>query len=129
MRRAWGHRPVTPVVAPSQRDAVRVRLLCDERVAEYIVQGFVDASHPAAKPVSVGAEHMFVRVGEGSDGKAGRRERGPRRPTYAADPSDEEMSMLVRIRSMTALVKSPVLLDPPRSGVLIPEPTVSSADS
>jgi hypothetical protein len=60
---------------------MRVGLLVDERIPEHIVQGFVDASHPAAEPLGGGAEHMFVRVGEGSDGKAGRRRTRPLRPT------------------------------------------------
>jgi hypothetical protein len=108
---------------------MRVRLLSDEGVPEHIVQGLIHASHPPAERLSGGAEHTFERVGEPSDGKNAWRREGAMVRVYAADPSEDQTSILVRTRSMTALVKSLVLLEPPRSGVLIPEPTVSSADS
>ena len=101
--------------------------LCDQRVPEYIVQRLVDALEPGEE--FCGAEHMFGRVRVVSDGSMAARSGSRSRPTYAADPSDDQTSILVRTRSMTAAVKSLVVVEPPRSGVFIPAPTVSSADS
>ncbi len=49
--------------------------------------------------------------------------------TQAAEPNEDQTSSLVPTRSMTASVNSVVPAWPPRSGVLVPEPTVSRADS
>ena len=51
------------------------------------------------------------------------------RPRRLAQPSEDQTSRLVAIRSVTAVVKSVVPAEPPRSKVLTPEATVSSAAS
>src|SRR5437763_2361700 len=53
----------------------------------------------------------------------------PRARDYRPDPSDDHTSILVRIRATTSSVNSVVPAWPPRSVVLTPAPTVSSAAS
>ena len=48
---------------------------------------------------------------------------------HAAEPSDDQTSILVATRLTTSVVNSLVPAAPPRSGVLIPDAIVSSAAS
>jgi hypothetical protein len=84
---------------------------------------------------------MFVRLDGGSDGnQAGRKTpsrhdaldsaRSGRPPSgRIQEPIEDQTSSFVRTRSMTADVNSVVPAWPPRSGVLVPEATVSSVPS
>lgn len=84
-----------------------------------------------------GAEHMFVRYGAARTEP----ERGSSRAQtvltpslfdpipHAAGPSDDHTSNLAAIRLTTSLVNAVVPALPPRSGVFVPEATVSNADS
>jgi hypothetical protein len=96
-------------------------------VPQDVVKRLVDSGHPAAEPICRTAEHTFDRLRWASDGKT--HGRAQRIAAYAADPSEDQMSTFVRMRSMTAVVKLVVPDEPPRSGVFIPDPTVSSAAS
>src|SRR5205807_2373591 len=68
----------------------------------------VGALHQRPEPADRRLEHMFERVGKSSDGttlglRPGARSSGTR-AGYAADPSDDHTSSLVRTRSTTASV-------------------------
>src|SRR5438270_5011295 len=83
------------------------------------------------------------RRGRGRNGGGGRGRNGgggPRRlgrgraatesaATHAAEPSDDHTSILFRTRAITSSVNSVVLAWPLRSGVFVPDPTVSRAAS
>lgn len=91
------------------------------RISEHVVERAVDELQPGAEAVRGRLEHMFVRVWQPPDGTA--------TADHVPVPSDDQTSSLVRSRSSTAVVNSVVPVWPPRSGVLTPAPTVSSADS
>ena len=131
MRRARRDHAGTALALPPQRRPV----LMDPRRLR-IAEDVVEAAQKRAKTVRRHMEHMFERVERASDGTNSRVGGGWRcevvpglERSQAAEPSDDQTSIFVRIRSTTAVVNSVVPLDPPRSGVLIPEPTVSSAAS
>ena len=121
----------TSPALPAQRLPVRMRRLRGavgralmgaiggrSRVRRRVAEDVVEAAKPGAQTLGGRLEHMFVRVERGSDGTA-----------QAADPNVDQTSSLVPTRSITASVNSVVLACPPRSGVFVPAPTVSSAAS
>jgi hypothetical protein len=108
--------PGTALAIPAQRHAMGMWGLW--LVAENVVE-----------PRSYALEHMFGSLRRPADGVQDLLQEAPRPRPYAADPSEDQISSLVRTRSTTAEVKSVVPAEPPRSGVLTPAPTVSSAAS
>jgi hypothetical protein len=123
--RARRDRAGTSFAVPPQRDPVRVRRRC-LGIAEHVVE----VAQESLEAFGTRLEHMFDRVEMGSDGKEMPAGRGILdRGAHAADPSEDQTSSFVRTRSTTAVVNSVVPLDPPRSGVFMPEATVSSTAS
>lgn len=117
-----------------------------ERIGEHVV----DEAQQRIEGPGESLEHMFASVRIGSDGRwvaqgnlhrsrscRGRRAatgpgeapRQPRAALWERPYSDDQISSFVRTRSITASVNSVVPAWPPRSGVLVPEAIVSSADS
>ena len=122
---------------------VRVQLLAVEDVIEVAHQHVVDQIADAVSEAGGGrTEHMFVGYVRGrtdspiscnfscSYPKSSRETRNKQgKAADAAQPRADQTSSLVRIRSTTAVVNSVVPAEPPRSNVLTPEATVSSAAS
>ena len=123
---------------------VRVQVLAVEDVIEVAHQHVVDQIADAMGEAGGDrTEHMFVGYVRGrtdrpiscnfscsyptrpAEKPAIRREK----PADAAQPRADQTSSLVRIRSTTAVVNSVVPAEPPRSNVLTPDATVSSAAS
>ena len=103
-------------------------------------QHVIDEGQQTLEALWCQLEHMFDRLGSRSDGTGvlheilhGKRPAGmgPAGKTPGDLPlfahSDEDTSSLARTRSITLSVNSVVPAWPPRSGVLMPTPTVSSA--
>ena len=79
---------------------------------------------PRDKSAGGCTEHTFVKT-RGMVGRNRTPAAGPHQPVARVD----QASSLVLIRSTTAVVNSEVAAPPPRSGVLVPDAIVSSADS
>ncbi len=104
------------------------------RVAEHVVE----EAQETLEAFWSKREHMFVRLGTGSDGTGvlqrilqacGRTSRYPGFEALGLAQSDDHTSSFVRTRLTTASVNSVVPEWPPRSGVRVPEATASSAAS
>lgn len=106
-------------------------------VFEIAAEKIVSRGHPPRAKAAYGnPEHMFVDYCCARTEPLARpvalqpRRALLRRPTVQTpDPRLDQTSSLVRILSTTAEVNSAVPAAPPRSGVLMPEATVSSAAS
>lgn len=90
-----------------------------KRIGEHVV----DEAQQRVEGPGRSLEHTFASVRIGSDGS------GASQGILQVSYSDDQISSLVRTRSITASVNSVVPAWPPRSGVFVPEATVSSADS
>lgn len=105
-----------------------------DRVAEHVV----DEAQEATERRRSFVEHMFGRLSGRSDGTGlaqGILQGSKKSPgnygflRMGGIYSEDQISSFVRTRSTTASVNSVVPAWPPRSGVLVPEATVSRADS
>jgi len=111
---------------------------CGRRLG--ITEDVVNQRHEGAESLCRSLEHMFVRLRLGSDGHgptdpfasglaAALQSPGRNRAPGPQEPSEDQTSSLVRMRSKTAEVNSVLPACPPRSGVLVPEAIVSSVPS
>jgi hypothetical protein len=103
---------------PAQLAAMWMWLRGSRRVAEEVV----GEAEPGAQTLSGRLEHMFGSLRQASDGT-------DQIPSYDADPIEDQISSFLRTRSITASVNSAVPAWPPRSGVFLPDATVSRAPS
>ena len=103
------------------------------RVRRWIAENVIEQAQPGAQSPRRRLEHMFVRVGEASDGTGERVEpslsASLRSSRHVGERKEGEALSLVRTRSTTTEVNSIVPAWPPRSGVLIPAAMVSSTAS
>ena len=133
MRGAGSDRAGAALGLPAQRVSVGMGEGLVNRVAEHVVEEAQQALEGPGRSV----EHMFVSVGWGSDGNGalqrilhdGATTRTKALQSSTFRHSEDQISSFVRTRSTTASVNSVVPAWPPRSGVLIPDATVSSAAS
>ena len=98
----------------------------DVRLLDGVAKHIIEKAQQTVEALRTLSEHMFATLSGVSDGTrpVQRFLQGPR-PAYNADHT----SSLVRTRATTSSVNSVVPAWPPRSGVLIPAPTVSIAPS
>jgi hypothetical protein len=78
-----GNTPGTPLALPVRRAPMRVlgpRPGVDGRVSWWVAQDVIGERQPGAQAVIRRLEHMFGRIGEGSDGSTGPQPRSPPRP-------------------------------------------------
>jgi hypothetical protein len=113
-----GDRAGTTGAIPAQIATMWMWLRGSRRVAEEVL----GEAEPGAQTLSRRVEHMFGSLGQASDGT-------DQIPSYARDPIEDQISSFVRTRSITSSVNSVVPAWPPRSGVFLPEATVSKAPS
>jgi hypothetical protein len=105
---------------------VQKTLIVWARLTWVVAEDIVEPAQPGAQALFRRLEHMFASLRRGSDGMG----LGLQVSLHqAADPREDQISSLFRTRSITLSVNSVVPAWPPRSGVLTPAPTASSADS